>query len=545
MILLEKILNLPRFSDLTLFTEKRTVEGKVVKTAEVSEAPDIEHFIPPHTLIVTTSMVFQNDQMKLIPYIDSLIRAQACGLGIKINRFLGGKLNQKVIDYANQVNFPIFYIPDDYTLGGLMHQIMNIVNGTAFEEIEYALDIQKTFSNLLINGATNQELVDKLSSLANLPIILLNPYKEIIAQSEKFDENPDLAHFYIKELTRRQALSHRKEGNFILTDEHNRPKPVSVIKIHVFNYFPHYLIIADPELIAYPLSVFAFEQASLVFTFNLYKNRKVMESKYTNETYFFNHIINRFANAQDLSKQLAELSRNYHYINSNFYKVIHVTNLDALKEDSLSEKTIEKLYLTFLWLRHHIHEVCESSLVFWKPESYDIFILIQNRDSQLEDKLLAFKEKIDLLFQTDTVFSISQTVKDQKHIQEAMIESEFVLSERQNYLIDQPIMYYENKGAEQLFNSIDYDEIQYFCQSVLKDLMTNESDSAADLRHTLKVYLDNQCEITKTASDLYVHRNTVKYRIEKCENILGYSVNSPDNSLNLRLALSLFEKYLN
>lgn len=544
MILLEDILNLPRFSDLTLLTDQRTIEGKIVKTAEVSEAPDIEHFISPHTLLVSTLFAFKADPLDIIPYIDSLIRAQACGLGIKLNRFLGGKLDQEIIDYANQVNFPIFFIPDKYTLGGLMHQIMNIINDTAFEEIEYALDIQKTFSHLLINGATNQELVDKLSSLANLPIILLNPYKEIIAQSSQFDDNPALANFYITELTRRQALSHRTEGNFVLTDENNETKPVSVVKIHVFNHFPHYLIIADPELISYPLSVFAFEQASLVFTFNLYKNRKVMESKYTNETYFFNHIVNRFASAQDLSKQLAELSRHYNYINTNFYKIIHITVWEAVEDDSLSDLTIEKLYLIFLWLRTHIRKSFPSALVFWKGESYDIIILIQEQDNQLEEKLLSFKEKLDCLFSADILYSVSQTVKDQKHIQEAIIEAELVLSERRTHHLTEPIIFYENKGAEQLFNSVDYDEIQYFCQSMLKDLIADDSETTADLRHTLKVYLDNQCEITKTASDLYVHRNTVKYRIEKCENILGLTVHTPENSLNLRLALNLFEKYL-
>lgn len=543
-MLLNDILQLPRFSDLTLFTNPQTAEGKLVKTAEVSETPDIEHFIPPHTLIVTTSMYFKDDQLELIPYIDSLLRAQASGLGIKVNRFLGGKLNQEVIDYANQVNFPIFFIPDNYTLGGLMHQIMNIINDTAFEEIEYALDIQKTFSKLLIDGASIQELVDKLSSLANLPIILLNPYRKIIAQSKHFDEDPTRADFYVTALARRQVFSQRKEGNFILTDDQNETRPVTVIKIQIFNHFPHYLIVADPELIAYPFSVFAFEQASLVFTFNLYKNRKVMESKYTNETYFFNNIIKRFAGSQELSKQLSEWSGNYDYIDSNYYQIIHVTNREGITEDTISDLTTEKLYLVFLWLRHHIRQVFDDSLVFWKAESYDIIILLQRQDDAMEDKLLSMKQTLDPLFETDVLYSISQAVKEQKHIQEAIIEAELVLSERQTHQLTDYIMTYKNKGAEQLFNQVDYDEIRYFCQSMLKDLMTENTEMMADLRHTLKVYLDNQCEITKTASDLYVHRNTVKYRIEKCENILGLTVDTPENSLNLRLALNLYEKYL-
>lgn len=54
---------------------------------------------------------------------------------------------------------------------------------------------------------------------------------------------------------------------------------------------------------------------------------------------------------------------------------------------------------------------------------------------------------------------------------------------------------------------------------------------------TLLVYLENNCEIALTPRKLYVHRKTVKYRIAKCEEILGYSIHYSENSLHLRTAL--------
>src|SRR5699024_5550439 len=47
--------------------------------------------------------------------------------------------------------------------------------------------------------------------------------------------------------------------------------------VKVANYFPYYLLILKPEQIPYPISEFAIEQAVLVLTFILYKNRKVQE----------------------------------------------------------------------------------------------------------------------------------------------------------------------------------------------------------------------------------------------------------------------------
>lgn len=94
----------------------------------------------------------------------------------------------------------------------------------------------------------------------------------------------------------------------------------------------------------------------------------------------------------------------------------------------------------------------------------------------------------------------------------------------------------------QLFNDLDNNEVAYFCKSVLKDLAFPEEESMLDLRNTLDVYLKNQSEITQTANDLFIHRNTVKYRINRCEEILDMEINEAENSLNIRLALKLSKK---
>ena len=86
------------------------------------------------------------------------------------------------------------------------------------------------------------------------------------------------------------------------------------------------------------------------------------------------------------------------------------------------------------------------------------------------------------------------------------------------------------------------EEINYFCRKMLKDLAYPSESMYIELRKTLKTFLNNQCEITKTANDLFIHRNTVKYRIDNCEDILGFTISSPENSLNLRLALELSEQ---
>ena len=57
---------------------------------------------------------------------------------------------------------------------------------------------------------------------------------------------------------------------------------------------------------------------------------------------------------------------------------------------------------------------------------------------------------------------------------------------------------------------------------------------------TLAVFLlDQNSSITETAAYLFVHKNTVKYRLQKAGNLLGFHVGDIPQSKNLIYALAL------
>ena len=61
-----------------------------------------------------------------------------------------------------------------------------------------------------------------------------------------------------------------------------------------------------------------------------------------------------------------------------------------------------------------------------------------------------------------------------------------------------------------------------------------------DLFGTLCVYyLDAGSSLSKTAEQLYVHKNTVKYRIQQVEQRLGYRVDQQPEAIGLYTACAL------
>ena len=56
---------------------------------------------------------------------------------------------------------------------------------------------------------------------------------------------------------------------------------------------------------------------------------------------------------------------------------------------------------------------------------------------------------------------------------------------------------------------------------------------------TVYVYLSNSCNIKKTAEALFLHRNSVIYRLRKVEEISGLMLNDPDTQFTLRMSFHL------
>lgn len=63
---------------------------------------------------------------------------------------------------------------------------------------------------------------------------------------------------------------------------------------------------------------------------------------------------------------------------------------------------------------------------------------------------------------------------------------------------------------------------QVFCDPNLKLLMEYDNKNETDFAYTLYIYLLNERNITLTASQLYVHRNTLVYRMRKIGSIVAY-----------------------
>lgn len=95
---------------------------------------------------------------------------------------------------------------------------------------------------------------------------------------------------------------------------------------------------------------------------------------------------------------------------------------------------------------------------------------------------------------------------------------------------------YDDLGVFRLFAALeDVDEIQNFVDRWLGPLVAYDENRDADLVATLGCYLEHG-SYDATAEALYIHRSTLKYRLQRIREIAGVDLNDPDTRFNLQLA---------
>lgn len=69
-----------------------------------------------------------------------------------------------------------------------------------------------------------------------------------------------------------------------------------------------------------------------------------------------------------------------------------------------------------------------------------------------------------------------------------------------------------------------------------------DAETDGNLLETLEIYLNNERSVAKTASELFLHRNSVAYRIDKIRSLMKTDLDDDENRLNVILSLKAWPR---
>lgn len=99
---------------------------------------------------------------------------------------------------------------------------------------------------------------------------------------------------------------------------------------------------------------------------------------------------------------------------------------------------------------------------------------------------------------------------------------------------------YNNIGIYKLLLEIEKkDEIKIFYEEILGKLIKYDMKNSTKLVKTLKIYIENNCNFTKASNALFIHKNTLNYRIKRIQDISGANLKNMDDLLNFSMAFKI------
>lgn len=101
---------------------------------------------------------------------------------------------------------------------------------------------------------------------------------------------------------------------------------------------------------------------------------------------------------------------------------------------------------------------------------------------------------------------------------------------------------YSDLGMKRLLYLLfDHPELDRFYEETLVPLVSYDTEWETELIPTLKVYLEHGANLNSAAKALFIHRHTMRYRLEQIAEILVQDIDSPEVLLNLQIAFLIRE----
>ncbi|OEF95829.1 PucR family transcriptional regulator [Desulfuribacillus alkaliarsenatis] len=108
--------------------------------------------------------------------------------------------------------------------------------------------------------------------------------------------------------------------------------------------------------------------------------------------------------------------------------------------------------------------------------------------------------------------------------------------ELSKYMPDVHIMHFEDLGVMRLLTNIRNEQLEDFFKEYLEELLMFDEENNTNFLQSLNVYFTENGNLKAAAKKLYVHTNTLRYRLKKAEEILKVDLQKPGDFVNLYVA---------
>ena len=161
-------------------------------------------------------------------------------------------------------------------------------------------------------------------------------------------------------------------------------------------------------------------------------------------------------------------------------------------------------------------------------------------------KIIEIFERFDKFLQNDLneieyTLNIGETCENISKLQKSFHETSKTNSVLEHINRKNEIVFYDEIGFYRMLMSYENTApMQRFANEVLNPIIQYEKKAHTQLMETMWAYFECDCNLQRTADKLFSHKNTVKYRLQRVEQLTGRSFTNRYQSQELYNALMIY-----
>lgn len=245
---------------------------------------------------------------------------------------------------------------------------------------------------------------------------------------------------------------------------------------------------------------------------------------------------------------------------NNFYQNLLLDNLllvDIYNRAKKLHLEVEKKRVVYLIETQYDKDsgAMEMLKSLFSPQSGDVVTAVDERSIILIKQLDQHDSYEDVEATAHTIVDMMNTeamlkvqvafgtiINELKDVSKSYKEGKMALDVGKIFYADKAVVGYNTLGIGRLIYQLPINLCKMFIEEIFGENIPQELDE--ETLTTVNTFLENNLNVSETARQLYVHRNTLLYRLEKLEKATNLDIRVFDDALTLKIALMVVN-YMN
>lgn len=203
-----------------------------------------------------------------------------------------------------------------------------------------------------------------------------------------------------------------------------------------------------------------------------------------------------------------------------------------LIETKVESETVAKELLRGLFSQHngdYVTSVDERNIVLIKS------LRKEGTEEEIQQTAKTIVDMLNAEAMLSVKVSYGTVVNELKEVSKSYKEAKMALDVGKIFYIEKSVIGYEKLGIGRLIYQLPVSLCRMFMREIFGDNLPDKLDEETQI--TIHKFFENSLNVSETARQLYIHRNTLVYRIEKLEKETGLDIRNFDDALTFKIAL--------